>query len=245
MIRLRDKCLRHVSLAFVEDPVRVLRIARFAARYHYLGFTVAEETLLLMRQMVNSGELSHLVAERVWQEWQKSLSEKSPWVFWDVLKACGAIPVLLPELMSYSALEQRAALLPSPVTRFAVTLLKVSAPDIDLICKRLRIPHEYRYLANLCAIFSDKIAKLDSLTAEDIVFVFEKMDAFRRTAPFYDALVVLQADERWKILFEMCKNITVASLNLKETGVAIRAALHRHRVLLVISTLTQWNQNEK
>ena len=70
--------LRHVSPAFIEDPVRVLRIARFAARFAHLGFTVAEETLELMRQMASSGELDHLVPERVWQEFEKVLSERHP-----------------------------------------------------------------------------------------------------------------------------------------------------------------------
>lgn len=73
---LEAKVLRHVSHAFVEDPVRVLRIARFAARFHHLGFKLADETRSLMYTMVQRGELAHLVAERVWQEWQRSLQEK-------------------------------------------------------------------------------------------------------------------------------------------------------------------------
>ncbi len=73
---LQAKLLRHVSPAFIEDPVRVLRVARFAARYHHLGFKVADDTRALMYAMVKRGELSHLVAERVWQEWSRSLMEK-------------------------------------------------------------------------------------------------------------------------------------------------------------------------
>ena len=95
---LRDKLLRHVSPAFVEDPVRVLRIARFAARYHHLGFRLADETRALMYQMVCRGELHHLVAERVWQEWQRSFEEKNPEQFILTLRACGALAVILPEL---------------------------------------------------------------------------------------------------------------------------------------------------
>lgn len=95
---LSAKVLRHVSPAFVEDPVRVLRVARFMARYHHLGFTLAEDTRALMYAMVRRGELQHLVAERVWQEWQRSLSEKNPELFIDVLRACGALRVVLPEL---------------------------------------------------------------------------------------------------------------------------------------------------
>ena len=95
---LRDKILRHVSSAFVEDPVRVLRVARFAARYHHLGFKLADETRALMYEMVCRGELHHLVAERVWQEWRRSLDEKNPEQFIMTLRACGALAVIIPEL---------------------------------------------------------------------------------------------------------------------------------------------------
>ncbi len=95
---LAAKVLRHVSPAFVEDPLRVLRVARFAAKLHHLGFTVAEETMQLMAKIVQSGELQHLTAERVWQEWHKSLSTNHPEVFLQVLRDCGALAVVLPEI---------------------------------------------------------------------------------------------------------------------------------------------------
>nr|WP_277422224.1 multifunctional CCA addition/repair protein [Vibrio sinaloensis] len=95
---LHDRILRHVSDAFVEDPLRVLRVARFAAKLHHLGFTVANETMELMRTIADSGELRHLTAERVWQEWHKSLSTQSPQVFLSILRECGALEVVLPEL---------------------------------------------------------------------------------------------------------------------------------------------------
>ncbi|PNI01900.1 multifunctional CCA addition/repair protein [Vibrio diazotrophicus] len=95
---LNDRILRHVSDAFIEDPLRVLRLARFAAKLSHLGFTVAEETMTLMAQITSSGELEHLTAERVWQEWHKSLSTQNPEVFLSVLRDCGALKVVLPEL---------------------------------------------------------------------------------------------------------------------------------------------------
>lgn len=91
------KILRHVSPAFAEDPLRVLRVARFAARYHHLGFTVANETLELMTQLAQS-EISELTAERVWQETYSALTTESPWVYFEVLRRCGALKVLIPEL---------------------------------------------------------------------------------------------------------------------------------------------------
>jgi tRNA nucleotidyltransferase (CCA-adding enzyme) len=95
---LAAKLLRHVSAAFVEDPVRVLRVARFAARYAGAGFSIAPETLQLMQRMVANGEVSALVPERVWQEMSRALGEDRPDVFFDSLRACGALQVIAPEL---------------------------------------------------------------------------------------------------------------------------------------------------
>jgi tRNA nucleotidyltransferase (CCA-adding enzyme) len=105
---LENKVLRHVSDAFAEDPLRVLRVARFAARYAHLGFTLAPETLQLMCTIVNRGEMTALVAERVWKETQRALCECSPDVFIETLKSCGALAVLLPEVEALFGIEQRA-----------------------------------------------------------------------------------------------------------------------------------------
>jgi tRNA nucleotidyltransferase (CCA-adding enzyme) len=95
---LEARSLRHVSEAFAEDPVRILRVARFAARYAPLGFRVADETMALMRQMVTDGEVNALVAERVWTETEKALGEPCPDVFISVLRECGALKVIYPEI---------------------------------------------------------------------------------------------------------------------------------------------------
>ena len=95
---INNKILRHVSAAFAEDPVRILRIARFMARYAHLGFSVAEDTMALMQTMVTAGEVDALVPERVWQEMQKALTEKTPTAFITTLRECGALKRILPEL---------------------------------------------------------------------------------------------------------------------------------------------------
>ena len=95
---LRDRVLRHVSPAFAEDPVRILRVARFLARFAPLGFRIAEETMALMRAMVENGEAAHLVPERVWQETRKALAEPAPSAFVRTLRECGALAVLFPEV---------------------------------------------------------------------------------------------------------------------------------------------------
>ncbi len=136
---IKDKVLRHVSPAFSEDPVRILRIARFAARYHHLNFKVAHKTMQLMQQMVKDGEVEHLVAERVWQEIHKALTEKDPHIFFDILRQTGALKVILPEIdvlygipnpmqwhpeidtgiHTMMVLHQAAKLSPLPLVRFA------------------------------------------------------------------------------------------------------------------------------
>ncbi len=105
---LDNRILRHVSNAFIEDPVRVLRVARFMARFAHLGFTVAPETNTLMQSMVENGEISNLVAERVWQEMEGALSEKTPRAFFDTLMDCGALGVVLPEVAALHGVPQKA-----------------------------------------------------------------------------------------------------------------------------------------
>jgi tRNA nucleotidyltransferase (CCA-adding enzyme) len=95
---LEARLLRHVSEAFVEDPVRILRVARFAARYAELGFRVADETLELMTRMTASGEVDALVSERVWQETERALGESRPDVYFQTLRSCGALRVIFPEI---------------------------------------------------------------------------------------------------------------------------------------------------
>jgi tRNA nucleotidyltransferase (CCA-adding enzyme) len=95
---LQQRQLRHVSAAFIEDPLRVLRVARFYARFYPLGFTVAAETKLLLQQLVQQGELQHLTAERVWQETARALQEATPAAYFELLQDVGALDVLMPEL---------------------------------------------------------------------------------------------------------------------------------------------------
>ncbi len=109
---LEARCLRHVSDAFVEDPVRVLRVARFAARFAAMGFHVAEETCSLIRQIGESGELETLVAERVWQELSRALDEPDPAAFFETLRACGALSRLFPEIDALFGVPQTATFHP-------------------------------------------------------------------------------------------------------------------------------------
>lgn len=106
---LKARRLRHVSDAFAEDPLRILRVARFAARYHFMGFHVATDTLSLMRALTRSGELAHLAAERVWKETERALMERSPDIYFKVLHQCGALQALFPELAALDGVPQPQA----------------------------------------------------------------------------------------------------------------------------------------
>ena len=134
---LAHKLLRHVSEAFTEDPLRVLRVARFAARYAHLGFTVAPETMELMKSIVAKGEIEFLVAERVWKETSRALTEQSPQMFFEVLKACNALEVLLPEVDALFGVPQRADYHPEIDTGIH-TLMALKAATKLTDCEAIR-----------------------------------------------------------------------------------------------------------
>jgi tRNA nucleotidyltransferase (CCA-adding enzyme) len=134
---IEQRVLRHVSPAFVEDPVRLLRVARFAARFAPLGFSVAAETMALMRQMVADGEVDHLVAERVWAETRKALGEAQPSAFLRVLRQSGALAVLFPEVDALYGVPQRAEYHPEVDTgihlEMVLDMAARLAPGNDLV----------------------------------------------------------------------------------------------------------------
>ncbi|HKR76605.1 MAG TPA: multifunctional CCA addition/repair protein [Rhodanobacter sp.] len=134
---IEARVLRHVSPAFVEDPVRLLRVARFAARFAPLGFTVADGTMALLRQMVADGEVDHLVPERVWAETRKALAEARPSAFLRVLREAGALRVLFPEVDALYGVPQRAEFHPEIDTGAHMELVldaaAAIAPGDDLV----------------------------------------------------------------------------------------------------------------
>lgn len=141
---LQKKILRHVSPAFVEDPLRVLRVARFAARFFTLGFTVAPETMALMRAITDSGELTHLVPERIWKETETALNEKNPSVFFKVLRDCGALEILMPEINHLFGVPQPPQYHPEIDTGIH-TLMVVDAAaraDEDVITRFAALTHD-------------------------------------------------------------------------------------------------------
>ncbi len=134
---LQQRLLRHVSPAFAEDPVRILRLARFAARYRRLGFRVAESTLILMRDMVRQGEVDALVPERVWQELERAMAEPAPRAFVETLRECDALALLLPEVDRLFGVPQPARYHPEIDTGIHVLMAMDRAAELAQQLPRL------------------------------------------------------------------------------------------------------------
>ncbi|QJT82735.1 multifunctional CCA addition/repair protein [Kosakonia sp. MUSA4] len=133
---LRNRILRHVSPAFSEDPLRVLRVARFAARYAHLSFRIADETMSLMRAMTDAGELAHLTTERVWKETENALHARNPQVYFQVLRDCGALKVLFPEIDALFGVPAPAKWHPEidtgVHTLMTLTMAAMLSPEVDV-----------------------------------------------------------------------------------------------------------------
>ena len=182
---LKDGVLRHVSDAFAEDPVRILRVARFAARF---GFRVAEDTMRLMKSMVDCGETDYLVPERVWQEFNKGLAEPHAELMFEVLRQSGLMQKLLPEL---KAVPKNLA--GSVAARFALLTWPLEEGEVNALCERLRVPNDVRELA-VTACRSRK--NLGNPTPEGLLDLFKTADAFRRPERFAELLEVAQRADR-------------------------------------------------
>jgi len=238
---IHDKILRHVSPAFSEDAVRILRVARFAARYLHLGFIVAEETMQLMKDMVAAGEVDALVPERVWQEMLKALDERAPSRFIEVLRDCGALKVILPEIdnlfgvpqpaehhpeidagvHTLMVLQQACKLSNNTDVRFAALVHDLgkgvtdkaewpkhighetrSADMVVEMCKRLRIPNDYRDLAERTARFHLHYHRALELKPATLVKTLEQLDAFRKPERFEKFLLAAEADAKGRTGYE-------------------------------------------
>ena len=210
---LENRVLRHVSEAFSEDPLRVFRVARFATRYAYLGFTIATETMALMQSMAESGELSTLSAERVWQETKRSLLEKTPHVFFTVLNQAHGLNDWFTELESNldtalatlktavdlekaeneSLVKDTGSETPLPdssnsetarlITRFTALLSHLGEEDAKHLCSRLKVQNQVSEIVILACKFKDFLLTMQNSPA-DLLALFNGCDAWRREERF-------------------------------------------------------------
>lgn len=198
---LELRLLRHVSTAFAEDPLRVLRVARFAARYYHLGFRIAAETLALMRSIVDAGEIEHLVAERVWKETERALGEIDPHIYFQTLHDCGALARLCPELnnnvQSLKHLAQCAPEFSSTAVRFAVLCSALDRLAVLHFCERMKAPNDFRELALLLVEHKNAIAECND--AGSALALLQRTDSLRRPERFVlllDSCAALSVDQK-------------------------------------------------
>ncbi|EDM65857.1 putative tRNA nucleotidyltransferase [Moritella sp. PE36] len=219
---LDNRLLRHISESFSEDPLRVLRVARFAARFHQLGFTIAKETLTLMQEMTQAGDLAELTPERVWQEVEKTLSADNPEVFFQVLREIGALAVILPELdalfnlavknsendstsigqQALTQLKQSASLSTDLAVRFAALMQQLDHHQISIkaLAKRCKVPNEHRDLALQVSAQQENIHNARSLDPADIIRLFDNTDAWRKPARFQQILLTCASSQVSKLV---------------------------------------------
>jgi tRNA nucleotidyltransferase (CCA-adding enzyme) len=196
---LEQGVLRHVSPVFADDPVRILRVARFSARFE---FRVADETAALMRAMVRAGEVEHLVAERVWQEFSTGLCEPHPQRMFEVLEGCGALAPVLPEVAAmlsdaarrtafFAALGRAAAAKASLAVRFTLIAWHMPGerePSASTLCARLRAPNEVCELALVACRCRALLERAHLATPASLLEVLKRADAFRRRERFGELL---------------------------------------------------------
>jgi tRNA nucleotidyltransferase (CCA-adding enzyme) len=200
---LKSGVLRHVSAAFAEDPVRILRVARFAARF---GFKVAPETMRLMREMARNGEADALVPERVWQEIARGLMERKPSRLFDVLRESGALEKVMPELdalwddadaarAAMDALDasaQAGATLPARYGTLARWLVPLA---VEALAQRLKVPSDCRDLALLASRHANTVLDATELDAALLLELFDTVDAWRRPERFAELMTAAFAGE--------------------------------------------------
>ena len=196
--------LRHVSPAFAEDPVRILRVARFAARF---GFDIAPETFELMRAMVESGEVDALVAERVWQELSRGFMEERPSRMLEVLHKCGALARIAPEIAvvfddteraqeALDAIDASAQARDPLEVRVAALARELDPYAVDGLAQRLRFPTAVRDLALLAARHRNAILDAEEIPPEAMLDILNAADVWRRPERFEELLRAASIGER-------------------------------------------------
>lgn len=230
---LQAKSLHHVSEAFAEDPVRILRVARFAARYKHLGFSVHPQTTALMCEMVAAGEVDALIPERVWRETYTALCEPDPMIFFEVLRSCGALQVLFPEwddgIQTMRVLQCATELTSDPMIRFA-SLIRDPA-RVKSLCSRLRVPSDFEELAILVASYHAESHRALDANEDQILTLLEHLDAFRRPARLPAFLLACQADNQSRQGFdtkpypqaELIKGLYQAAADIDAGAIAAQA----------------------
>ena len=231
---IKKKKLRHVSEAFSEDPVRILRTARFASRFSNLGFTIDDKTLKLIKKMVASGEVDALTPERVFKEISLSMQTESPSIFFEVLIESGAYERLFPMLEvsndnNFKLLNQSIEM---PEVTFSLWLYKQKLQNIEALCDHLRCPRDFQQIAELVSEWHHLAMNFLSFSPHAILNFYLKNDGLRRHRRFQ---LILTAFDCLGInikpiikLLELLKSIQIsklANINIAEEIVQERLSI--------------------
>jgi tRNA nucleotidyltransferase (CCA-adding enzyme) len=245
---LAARCLRHVSAAFVEDPLRVLRVARFRAQLGQFDFQLHAETAQLMTQISHSGELAQLTPERVWKEIDKALHSTHPQLFWQTLAEVDALKDTLPVFAALSADQPRwqASLTAlqqahdlSPELRFACWCHLLTASELQQLRKQLKAPHVFLDHAQALALLAQQLPNIATLTADDCWQLLKTLNAQRKPERFVDLLSALQtiysalpALDYLKQAAEQLEQIDVSALmQQKLKGAQLGAAIQQQGIV--------------
>lgn len=238
---LQNKLLRHVSPAFSEDPLRVIRVARFAARYEHLGFTIAPETLNLMAELSSEQELLALSKERVCQEFVRALNEKSPWVFLSTLKACGALSILMPELQQACAVSQLTSVNLTPLNtcqRYALLCQPLTNNERQTLNERLQVSNDFADASKITAALSvteqEPSKLLDQLNTADAWRKPERLDTL------LSVVELINEDQASRLKRALSVAITVQARDFVEQGLkgkAIGEAVAQQRLRNITEAL--------
>ena len=231
---LERRILRHVSPAFREDPLRIIRVARFFARFHRFGFTIAPETMALMQEMVAEGEAGFLVAERVWQETVRALASATPEDYFLALFESDALAVVMPEIaqhfaspesLSVRSLHTAAAQGKDNIVRFACAVCSFddsSYEKVSTLCQRMKVPNQFKEVAQICTrilchwqnpmpIPETRLALLQQTDGfrrfERFLMILDSCEILAQAAGYQTALAAqLQTD------LQKCKGVDVQTL---------------------------------
>lgn len=249
---LKNRTLRHVSPAFSEDPLRVLRVARFYARFAPLGFSIATDTQALMKTISNQGELSHLSRERIWSETARALSEQAGFLYFGCLYELSILHILLPSLAqlwqnnhiyqtTQTAVQNACQAGADLSIRFALLLGGFTQDDkkaFDDVAYRLNIPKAIRQFA-LCFInYKDNLARLPQLNASELLLLIEQTKAHKDTTTLLNLLKACNYwyDSQYELTsfiqqaIDAYQRVSMADIDPTLTGQAIGQALHQQRL---------------
>ncbi len=257
---IKSKTLRHVSAAFSEDPLRVLRVARFYSRYYDLGFVIADETLVLMRELVSSGELAHLSSERIWQESSRAMMQISPHTYWQTLFDIGALDdyfapvhrawqdIAIKETVQsalYFAgqmqlnLSQRWALLMMSLYKFdndSNADQQTALKQVNATGNVVKVPKVHIQFAKLFIQQASKLNKINQLNASDKIDLIQACSAHRDPSILSQLLVtsnvwqLAQQHRQMMLALNSFHAISMDNIAPELTGVAIGTALRQARI---------------